>query len=71
VTLINMMTNPFSAHNGGASCLIKGVTYLGGVLGTWRRELSPWSLGRCDIYLGGWTLELEMLGLGSIVHGDW
>jgi hypothetical protein len=41
------------------------------VLGTWRRALSPKSMGPCDIHLGGWILDLRMLGLRSILHGGW
>jgi hypothetical protein len=50
------------------SCSIRGGTYIG-VLGNWRRPLSSWSLGPCDIYLRGWTLDLRMLGLRSKLHG--
>jgi hypothetical protein len=38
-------------------------------MGTWRKALSPWSLGSCDIYLAAWTLDLRMLGLRSILDG--
>jgi hypothetical protein len=67
-----MMANTLDTHNGGVSYSIKGGNYLGGgVLGTWRRALSPKRLGPCDIHLGGWTLDLRMFGLRSILHGGW
>jgi hypothetical protein len=62
VTLIDMMTNPLGAYDGRVACLIRGGNYQGGqALGTCRRAFSPRSLGPCDIYLEGWTLDLEGL----------
>lgn len=52
-----MMTNPLGAQNGGVCHSMRWGTHLGGALG--KRALSPWILGPCDIYLGGWTLDLN------------
>jgi hypothetical protein len=41
------------------------------VLGTWRRAFGPKRMGPCDIHLGGWILDLRMLGLRGILHGGW
>lgn len=41
-----MMINLVGAHNGGVDCSTRRDTYLGGgVIGAWRRALSPESKG--------------------------